>query len=102
RSAPHLPQDIPLYPPSQPFGNDTEEALQSGILYGHAAGIEGLIERYRQNFPSQKLTAFGCGGLFHRISSLCPSVRIEHAELVNLGCRVLGLRAAEGSTFDPI
>lgn len=102
RSAPHLPQDIPLYPPSKPFGNDTEEALQSGILYGHAAGIEGLIARYRQMFPAGKLTAFGCGGLFHRISSLCPSVEIEQAELVNLGCRVLGTRAVGGSTSDSV
>ena len=99
RSAPHLPQDVPLYPPSSPFGNDTEEALQSGILYGHAAGIEGLLERYRQIFPTEKLTAFGCGGLFHRISSLCPSVEIEQAELVNLGCRVLGARTASGTAF---
>lgn len=89
QSAPHLPQDISLRPPTAPYGNDTEEALQSGILYGHAAGIEGFIARYQALFPHKKLTSLACGGLFHRISSLCPSIEIEEVELVNIGCRVL-------------
>lgn len=89
QSAPHLPQEVSLQPPSLPYGNDTHEALQSGILYGHAAAVEGLIARYRSLFPEEKLTALGCGGLFHRISSLCPSVEISETELVNIGCRML-------------
>lgn len=89
RSAPHLPQEVSLQPPSLPYGNDTHEALQSGILYGHAAAVEGLLSRYRALFPEENLTALGCGGLFHRISSLCPSIEIMEMELVNIGCRML-------------
>ena len=92
RSAPHLPQDVSLRPPQDPFGTDTEQALQSGILYGHSASIEGLIGRYQDYFPQEALVAVGCGGLYHRISSLCPSVEFEQAELVNLGCRILAER----------
>lgn len=94
-SAPHLPQDITLQPPPLPFGNNTEESLQSGILYGHASAIEGLLSRYRARFEGESMTAFGCGGLFHRIADLCPSVGVKERELVNLGCRVLGERASE-------
>ncbi len=89
QSAPHLPQEVSLHPPSYPYGNDTHEALQSGILYGHAGAVEGLLARYRTLFPQEKLTVLGCGGLFHRISSLCPSVELSETELVNLGCRML-------------
>lgn len=89
QSAPHLPQQVSLEPPPLPFGNDTPEALQSGIMYGHAAVVEGLVERYRSLFPDRALTAFGCGGLFHRIASLCPTVDVQEMELVNIGCRLL-------------
>ena len=102
QSAPHLPKEVRLRPPPKPFGNDTEEALQSGILYGHAASIEGLIERYRELLHPQSLRAVGCGGLFHRISSLCPSVELEETELVNVGCRVLGARAYAGGVSEPV
>jgi type III pantothenate kinase len=91
-SAPHLPQEVSLRPPPQPYGNDTKEALQSGILYGHAASIEGILTRYRGMFAGSVMTSLACGGLFHRISSLCPSIDIEEVELVNVGCRVLAQR----------
>ena len=102
RSAPHLPKEVRLRPPPAPYGNDTEEALQSGILYGHAASIEGLLQRYRRLLSPQELRAVGCGGLFHRISSLCPTVEIEETELVNVGCRVLGARAYAGGVSEPV
>lgn len=91
-SAPHLPQEVSLRPPPEAFGNDTEESLQSGILYGHAAAIEGILARYQEKFPDPKLTALACGGLFHRISTLCPNIQIEETELVNIGCRILATR----------
>ena len=94
-SAPHLPQEVSLHPPPFPFGNDTEESLQSGILYGHAGSIEGILARYREQFKGQKLAALACGGLFHRISSLCPSIDVEKTELVNIGCRILSTRIGQ-------
>ena len=93
--APHLPQEVCLRPPAEAWGNDTEEALQSGILYGHAGSIEGILARYRGKFPNTKVTALACGGLFHRISTLCPSIDVEKLELVNIGCRILGEKIAE-------
>ncbi|MFA7481710.1 MAG: type III pantothenate kinase [Vulcanimicrobiota bacterium] len=102
RSASHLPESVGLQPPAYPYGNDTVEALQSGIIYGHAAAIEGLIARYRTLLTPQRLTAVGCGGLFHRIRSLCPTVEIVETELVNLGCRVLGARAYAGGNSAPV
>ena len=87
QSAPHLPKEVSLTPPPLPYGDNTETALQSGILYGHAASIEGLLNRYRELYGD--LTAIGCGGLYNPISSLCPSVREAEPELVNIGCRVL-------------
>ena len=94
-SAPHLPQDISLRPPPKAFGADTHSALQSGILYSHAAAIDGLIENYRSELDSQNLLAVACGGLYHRVSSLCLKVDREEAELVNVGCRILAQRQVQ-------
>ncbi|HIB64317.1 MAG TPA: type III pantothenate kinase [Phycisphaerales bacterium] len=95
RSAPHLPQEVSLHPPPNAYGNNTEESLQSGILYGHAGSIEAILARYRGHFNGQKLSALACGGLFHRISSLCPTIDIEETELVNIGCRILSTRIGQ-------
>lgn len=89
KSAPHLPTEIAQQAPDLPFGTDTVEAIQAGILYGHAEAIDGLIARYRTMFEGQKLSVFGCGGLFHRIAALSPSVDVSEALLVNVGCRIL-------------
>lgn len=98
-SAPHLPDEVSLTIPSVPYGTNTVEALQSGILYGHAEAIEGLVRRYRE--LEGKLTVFGCGGLFHRIAPLCPSVTYHETLLVNEGCRVLCLRQLQEGVLTP-
>jgi type III pantothenate kinase len=102
QSAPHLPKEVRLRPPEVPYGNNTEEALQSGILYGQAAAVEGLIQRYGNLVAPSPLRAVGCGGLYHRIASLCPSVEIEETELVNIGCLVLGRRARAGGASSTV
>ncbi len=92
KSAPHLPNEIAQTVPERPYGVDTVEAIQAGILYGHAEAIGGLIDRYQDQFDGQELSVFGCGGLFHRIAALCPSVDVSEALLVNQGCRLLSQR----------
>ncbi len=98
-SAPHLPDEVSLTIPPVPYGTNTVEALQTGILYGHAEAVEGLIRRYRE--LEGDLTVFGCGGLFHRIAPLCPSVAHQEALLVNEGCRVLSLRQLQEGVLAP-
>ena len=92
QSAPHLAGSMTLSLPEQPFGRDTIEALQSGVLYGHAGAIEGFVTSYRDLFRGETLTAYGCGGLFGSVAPLCPNVNHEHSTLVNDGCRLLSLR----------
>lgn len=94
-SAPHLPDNLELVTPDTPYGVNTIEALQSGILYGHAEMIEGLVRRYQGLFPNETLTVFACGGLFRYIAPLCPNVDHHTDILVNVGCRVLGDRSSQ-------
>lgn len=98
-SAPHLPEEVDLQIPELPYGTDTAQALQSGILYGHAEAVEGLLRRYAES--EGPLSVFGCGGLFHRIATLCPSVTCQESLLVNEGCRILAKRRLQEAILEP-
>lgn len=41
-------------------GQDTQEALQSGVMIGTVAEVQGIIQLYRQRYPA--LTVVLCGG----------------------------------------
>lgn len=93
--APHLAESVVVTIPSKPYGTNTMESIQSGIMYGHAHMIEGLIERYRRLPGWENCTVFGCGGLFTTIAELCPGVDTSEALLVNEGCLILSQRGGQ-------
>lgn len=90
--APHLAERIAVSAPTHPYGTNTTEAIQSGIVYGHAYLVEGFIQAYRQLPGFHHLTALGCGGLLTTFSTLCPSLAFQEAHLVNDGCLILSER----------
>lgn len=49
--------------PSKVIGNDTASCIQSGLIYGHAAMIDGLIERIKDELNAPNLTVVLTGGL---------------------------------------
>lgn len=54
---------LPLVDPAEKpalIGNTTESSIQSGVIYGLTAEIEGIISRYRSQFPDLKVIL--CGG----------------------------------------
>lgn len=50
---------VPLGPPPSVIGRNTEEAMQSGLVLGHVAMIEGLIDRMKTQLGSAKVVATG-------------------------------------------
>lgn len=63
--------DVPLEPPSSVLGKNTTEAMQSGIVLGHIAMVEGLIERMKREVKSTKVIA--TGGLVEMLAPLTES-----------------------------
>jgi type III pantothenate kinase len=54
---------LPLVSPTEQLeliGNTTETSIQSGVIYGITAEIEGIIARYRHQYPDLKVIL--CGG----------------------------------------
>ena len=61
RRAAQLP-DISLQHPKALIGKNTEDCMRSGIVYGTASMLDGLLDRIRETFPDRELTAVATGG----------------------------------------
>jgi len=61
RRAAQLP-DISLQHPKSLIGKNTEDCMRSGIVYGTAGMLDGIIDRIREQFPGKELTVVATGG----------------------------------------
>lgn len=61
---------ISLDPPRRLIGKNTVESMKSGVLYGNASCIDGMIDRIEAEL-GQKTTVIATGGLSRRIVPLC-------------------------------
>lgn len=74
-NAAQLP-DIELKEPKSLLGKDTETCMQSGIIYGYAAMVEGLITRIKKEF-GQDTKAISTGGLGHIYKDFIPNIDLD-------------------------
>lgn len=72
RRAAQLP-DISLQHPKTLIGKNTEDCMRSGIVYGTASMLDGLLDRIRETFPGRELTAVATGGNAPVILRYCRS-----------------------------
>jgi type III pantothenate kinase len=65
-------------------GQNTQEALQSGVMVGTVAEVQGIIHLYRQRYPS--LTVVLCGGdaAFFETKLKAPIFAIPELVLIGL------------------
>lgn len=61
RNAAQLPA-ISLQHPKTLIGKNTEDCMRSGIVYGTAGMLDGIIDRIREEFPGQKVSVVATGG----------------------------------------
>jgi type III pantothenate kinase len=87
RRAARLPKIELRFPPAV-IGTDTVSGMQSGVLYGAADGVEGMVRRIREEL-GEHAKVIATGGLAAVIAPECPS--IEHCEpsLVLEGIRLI-------------
>ncbi len=68
---------VPLKMPDSSLGQNTEHAIQAGILFGYNGLVRGIIDVQEQEL-GYKLTTIATGGLSHIITPL--NSRIDHYE----------------------
>jgi type III pantothenate kinase len=78
---------VELAPPRSPVGKNTVEALQSGLVYGHAAMIDGMVERLAKEIgqPTVVIT----GGLAAVLVGECRTVDHHEPWLTLEGLRLV-------------
>lgn len=82
-----LPQ-VELTEPERLIGRTTLEAIQSGVIYGFAAQIDGIVDRLRDELGDE-LQVISTGGLSSHIIPFCESVELTDDMLTLTGLRLI-------------
>jgi type III pantothenate kinase len=64
---------VRLEPPRAAIGKGTREAIQSGVIYGYAGQVDGLLARLREELGDEA-TTIATGGWAHAIVPHCEQV----------------------------
>lgn len=83
-----LPQ-IDLDVPPRVIGSNTLHAMQSGAVYGHAAMVDGLVDRVEAELGKPMATVVATGGLAGTIVPLCRrEIQLDQALMMD-GLRLI-------------
>lgn len=86
---------VSLTAPAKCIGKNTIECMKSGIIFGHAACLDGMIERMESEL-GYKCTVIATGGLARVIIPHCKRKIIEDQELLLKGLKIIyDLQTAE-------
>lgn len=83
-----LLSSIPIEAPKSVIGSNTTESMQSGLVYGTAAMIDGILEKIT-NELGEKPTVVATGGLSREIITHCKNNIIYNENLLLEGLRVI-------------
>ena len=78
---------ISLDIPKRAIGRNTVDAMRSGLVYGHAAMIDGLLDRMEEEM-GQKMTVIATGGLASSVAPVC-----RHEIILDKALLLTGLAA---------
>ena len=79
---------ISLDQPKQVIGKNTVDCMRSGMMYGTAARIDGLIERMEEEL-GHRCTLIATGGLAQFITPLCKREIILEKDLLLKGLNII-------------
>jgi type III pantothenate kinase len=83
---------VELVTPRSPIGKNTVEALQSGILYGFAGQVDGLVRRIARTLQPaapDAVEVIATGGLASLVVQHCETVDRHEPDLTLLGLRLV-------------
>lgn len=82
-----LPQ-ISLELPKRLIGSNTSDCMKSGVLYGHAAALDGLIERIEAEIGTA-CQVVATGGLAKLVVPLCKRAILQEEDLLLKGLQII-------------
>jgi len=88
-----------LLAPARAIGRRTEECIRSGVVFGAADAVDGIVRRIKREWPTPRMpVVIATGGLAPMIAPLCESIdRVEpHLTLEGLNLAFHLLTATSG------
>jgi type III pantothenate kinase len=79
---------VELVEPRSVIGKTTVEALQSGLVYGFASQVDGMVERISKELGADPVV-IATGGLSHLMPGLCESIHHHEPDLTLIGLRLV-------------
>jgi type III pantothenate kinase len=80
---------VDLVRPKHVIGRDTVSAMQSGIIFGYAGLIEGLVGRIQQELGSKKARVIATGGYAELLARETKVIEIVDPHLTLVGLRII-------------
>ena len=79
---------ISIEEPKRLIGKNTVDCMKSGILYGNAAAVDGIIDRIEEEL-GQKVTVIATGGMSKKIIPHCKRKMILDGDLLLKGLQII-------------
>jgi type III pantothenate kinase len=79
---------VELTRPKEAIGRNTVTNIQSGIIYGYAGLVDGLVERMRAEMEGS-VTVVATGGLVSLIQPVAASIQVVNPHLTLEGLRIV-------------
>jgi len=79
---------VELVEPRSVIGKTTMEALQSGLLYGFAGQVDGMVARIADELGVEPVV-IATGGLSHLMVTVCDSLDHHEPDLTLIGLRLV-------------
>ena len=79
---------VELVEPRSVIGKTTNEALQSGLLYGFAGQVDGMVHRIAEELGTDPVV-IATGGLSHLMISVCDTLDHHEPDLTLIGLRLV-------------
>ena len=83
-----LPPHIDLIPPKSVIGRNTIDAMDSGMIYGTASMLDGMIDRIQEEL-GQPVQVIATGGLSQKVTPYCKHTIVQDPNLLLKGLRIL-------------
>jgi type III pantothenate kinase len=83
---------VEIVAPRSPIGKNTVEALQSGILYGFAGQVDGLVRRIAavlEPDAPESVSVIATGGIAPLVVEHCDTVTRHEPDLTLIGLRLI-------------
>jgi type III pantothenate kinase len=79
---------VELTAPKEAIGRNTTTNIQSGVVYGYAGLVDGLVERIRAEMEGTP-TVVGTGGLISLVQHVARSIQVVNPDLTLEGLRIM-------------